>query len=105
MYVCAQYMLVCVHVCSHVSVYTTLHGEMISVQIQCTCTLYNDMYMFMLQHVSLCCSSTRTPVHVMMWCLIFVLTGPQLVRLASGPTPAEGRVELYYNGSPYDQKG
>ena len=47
MYVCAQYMLVCVHVCSHVSVYTTLHGEMISVQIQCTCTLYNDMYVFM----------------------------------------------------------
>eukprot|EP00731_Ephydatia_muelleri_P035117 Em0098g3a len=31
--------------------------------------------------------------------------GPQLVRLASGPTPTEGRVELYYNGSPYDQKG
>ncbi|KAL5509608.1 hypothetical protein EMCRGX_G005002 [Ephydatia muelleri] len=30
---------------------------------------------------------------------------PQLVRLASGPTPTEGRVELYYNGSPYDQKG
>eukprot|EP00731_Ephydatia_muelleri_P034515 Em0063g20a len=28
----------------------------------------------------------------------------QLVRLAGGPTPAEGRV-LYYNGSPYDQKG
>ena len=35
----------------------------------------------------------------MMWCLIFVLTGPQLVRLAGGPTPAEGRMELYYNGS------
>eukprot|EP00731_Ephydatia_muelleri_P035115 Em0098g1a len=49
--------------------------------------------------------STRTPVHVMMWCLIFVLTGRQLVRLASGPTPTEGRVELYCNGSPYDQKG
>eukprot|EP00731_Ephydatia_muelleri_P033882 Em0040g32a len=32
-------------------------------------------------------------------------SGPQLVRLAGGPTPAEGRVELYYNGSPYDQKG
>ncbi|KAL5509678.1 hypothetical protein EMCRGX_G005081 [Ephydatia muelleri] len=32
-------------------------------------------------------------------------SGPQLVRLASGPTPTEGRVELYYNGSPYDQKG
>eukprot|EP00731_Ephydatia_muelleri_P035370 Em0117g11a len=31
--------------------------------------------------------------------------GHQLVRLASGPTPAEGRVELYYNGSPYDHKG
>eukprot|EP00731_Ephydatia_muelleri_P036382 Em0245g1a len=31
--------------------------------------------------------------------------GPQLVRLASGPTPTEGRAELYYNGSPYDQKG
>eukprot|EP00731_Ephydatia_muelleri_P013602 Em0007g912a len=31
--------------------------------------------------------------------------GRQLVRLASGPTPTEGRVELYYNGSPYDQKG
>eukprot|EP00731_Ephydatia_muelleri_P034258 Em0053g4a len=31
-------------------------------------------------------------------------SGPQLVRLASGPTPAEGRV-LYYNGSPYDHKG
>eukprot|EP00731_Ephydatia_muelleri_P034505 Em0063g10a len=25
--------------------------------------------------------------------------GPQLVSLAGGPTPAEGRVELYYNGS------
>ena len=25
--------------------------------------------------------------------------GPQLVRLPSGPTPTEGRVELYYNGS------
>eukprot|EP00731_Ephydatia_muelleri_P033513 Em0031g21a len=34
------------------------------------------------------------------WC-----SGPQLVRLASGPTPTEGRAELYYNGSPYDQKG
>eukprot|EP00731_Ephydatia_muelleri_P034488 Em0062g11a len=32
-------------------------------------------------------------------------SGHQLVRLASGPTPAEGRVELYYNGSPYDHKG
>ncbi|KAL5509582.1 hypothetical protein EMCRGX_G004976 [Ephydatia muelleri] len=32
-------------------------------------------------------------------------SGRQLVRLASGPTPTEGRVELYYNGSPYDQKG
>eukprot|EP00731_Ephydatia_muelleri_P035126 Em0098g12a len=32
-------------------------------------------------------------------------SGPQLIRQASGPNPAEGRVELYYNGSPYDQKG
>ncbi|KAL5509606.1 hypothetical protein EMCRGX_G005000 [Ephydatia muelleri] len=32
-------------------------------------------------------------------------SGRQFIRLASGPTPAEGRVELYYNGSPYDQKG
>eukprot|EP00731_Ephydatia_muelleri_P013568 Em0007g878a len=32
-------------------------------------------------------------------------SGRQLVRLASGPIPTEGRVELYYNGSPYDQKG
>eukprot|EP00731_Ephydatia_muelleri_P037447 Em0474g1a len=32
-------------------------------------------------------------------------SGPQLIRLAGGPTPAEGRVELYYNGSPCDQKG
>ena len=28
-HVCVQYMLVCVHVCSHVSVYITLHGEII----------------------------------------------------------------------------
>ena len=34
----------------------------------------------------------------MTWCLMFS-PGTQVIRLAGGPTPSEGRVELYYNGS------
>ena len=40
-------------------------------------------------------------VHLCMWWHGGPLStlGPQLVSLAGGPTPTEGRVELYYNGS------